>query len=125
IVATRMPGCSDVVEDGKSGFLVPPRSPRLLAGRIIKLLQEQEAAAVMSARATHRVRQEFGLDLTVERYARVYDDVLNASQSALPQREDLDLACLRQAAPPLGTDMPDCAERDEAEHAPHRILGTH
>ena len=124
IVATRMPGCSDVVEDGKSGFLVPPRSPRLLAGRIIKLLQEREAAAVMSARATHRVRQEFGLDLTVERYARVYDDILNASQSALPDREDLNLHCLRQVAPPLGTDMPDCAER-EAEHAPHRILGTH
>ena len=124
IVATRMPGCSDVVEDGKSGFLVPPRSPRLLAGRIIELLRKRDAAAAMSGRAAHRVRQEFGLDLTVERYAKVYDDVLNAPQNALLRREGLNLASLRQAAPPLGTDKPFRADGVDRARAPSRILGT-
>lgn len=79
IVATKMPGCSDVVRDGWSGFLVPPRSPRLLAARILDLLREREAAAVMGARAAELVKQQFGLELTVARYAGVYMDLLNRS----------------------------------------------
>ncbi|MBV8962953.1 MAG: glycosyltransferase, partial [Hyphomicrobiales bacterium] len=74
IVTTRMPGCSDVIEDGWSGFLVPPRSPRELAQRIIDLLRERQEAAAMSSRAAQWVRQEFGLKLTVKRYAEVYED---------------------------------------------------
>src|SRR5262249_51657015 len=35
IVATSMPGCTDVVRDGWSGFLVPPRAPRVLAAKIL------------------------------------------------------------------------------------------
>jgi glycosyltransferase involved in cell wall biosynthesis len=31
IVTTQMPGCSDVVRDGWSGYLVPPRAPCALA----------------------------------------------------------------------------------------------
>ena len=81
IVTTRMPGCSDVVSDGWSGLLVPPRAPRLLAQGIIDLLREREAAAAMGARAAQWVRQEFGLDLTVSRYAEVYD----GSSGTLPR----------------------------------------
>jgi glycosyltransferase involved in cell wall biosynthesis len=77
IVTTRMPGCTDIVRDGWSGLLVPPHSPRLLASRIIELLDDRNAAAAMSARASNTVRQEFGLDLTTARYVAAYNELLD------------------------------------------------
>ena len=77
IVTTRMPGCVDIVRDGWSGVLVPPHSPRLLASGIIKLLDDRDAAAAMSARASNTVRQEFGLDLTIARYLAAYNELLD------------------------------------------------
>jgi glycosyltransferase involved in cell wall biosynthesis len=80
IVATKMPGCSDVVADAWSGFLVPPRAPRALAARILDVLGDRDAARAMGARAAELVKSEFGLDLTVARYARVYTELLNRSK---------------------------------------------
>jgi len=77
IVTTRMPGCSDVVSDGWSGFLVQPNAPRQLASRIVDLLDDRQAAAAMGARASELVRQEFGLDLTVSRYVAAYNELLD------------------------------------------------
>jgi glycosyltransferase involved in cell wall biosynthesis len=77
IVATSMPGCNDVVRDGWNGFLVPPHSPRLLASKIIDLLDDRSAARVMGARAAELVRQEFSLDLTVARYVAAYNELLD------------------------------------------------
>lgn len=77
IVATNMPGCNDVVRDGWSGFLVPPHSPRLLATKIIDLLDDRSTGRAMGARAAELVRQEFNLDLTVARYVAAYNDLLD------------------------------------------------
>lgn len=77
IVTTQMPGCVDIVRDGWSGLLVPPHSPRLLSSRIVELLDGRDAAAVMGARASDIVRQEFGLDLTTARYVAAYGELLD------------------------------------------------
>lgn len=79
IVTTTMPGCTDVVRDRWSGFLVPPRDPHALAERILDVLREREAARVMAARAGQLVRREFGLQLTVDRYAEAYLAAVNHS----------------------------------------------
>ena len=79
IVTTRMPGCVDVVRDGWNGYLVPPRSPRILAARILDLLRDREIARIMGARAAALVRREFGLGLTVARYAALYGELMGRS----------------------------------------------
>jgi glycosyltransferase involved in cell wall biosynthesis len=79
IVTTKMPGCTDVICDGWNGFLVPPRDPRLLAERILDLLLDRGAASVMGARAAELVRKEFNLEITVSRYAAVYEDLVRRS----------------------------------------------
>jgi glycosyltransferase involved in cell wall biosynthesis len=77
IVATRMPGCSDVVRDDWNGFLVPPHAPHLLASKILDLLDDRAAARTMGARAAELVRREFSLDLTVTRYVAAYNELLD------------------------------------------------
>jgi glycosyltransferase involved in cell wall biosynthesis len=79
IVATRMPGCTDVIRDGWNGFLVLPRDPRLMAERILDLLRDRVAASAMGARAAQLVRTEFNLEITVARYAAVYEDLVTRS----------------------------------------------
>jgi len=89
IVATRVPGCYDVILDGWNGFLVPPRSPRLLAERILDLLRDRENAQVMGARAAELVRKEFNLEITVARYAALYEELISrAARSRLQTLED-------------------------------------
>jgi glycosyltransferase involved in cell wall biosynthesis len=42
VVATRTGGVPDIVEDGVSGLLVPPRDPAALAAAIIRMLGDAE-----------------------------------------------------------------------------------
>ena len=48
IVASRMPGCNDVVEDGWNGYLVAPRDVDGLASRIADLLSDRARARAMA-----------------------------------------------------------------------------
>lgn len=68
IVTTAMPGCTDVVADGRSGLVVPPRQPPALAAAILALLGDPARAAAFASRAREHVLTEFNLDLTVDRY---------------------------------------------------------
>ena len=47
IVATDVPGCRDVVVDGKNGFLVPVRTPEALAKALESFLEDSALTARM------------------------------------------------------------------------------
>jgi glycosyltransferase involved in cell wall biosynthesis len=79
IVTTNMPGCCEVVRDGWNGFLVPPRAPRALAGKILELLRNRQAAREMGARAAEPVRALFSLEAIVTSVATLYTNVLSRS----------------------------------------------
>ena len=72
VVTTDMPGCVDVVQDGATGCVVPPGSPRLLADRIVELLRDRPKAHALAANARELVRREFNLEITTARYAAAY-----------------------------------------------------
>jgi glycosyltransferase involved in cell wall biosynthesis len=51
VVATAVGGLVEVVEDGRTGLLVPPRDPRALADALQRLLDEAERRRRMGERA--------------------------------------------------------------------------
>jgi glycosyltransferase involved in cell wall biosynthesis len=79
IVATQMPGCRDVVRDGETGVLVPPRAPRDLAEAVLGLLSDRETAGAMGVRAAALAKREFDVGLIVESYVAVYYELLGRS----------------------------------------------
>jgi len=66
VVATRVNGVPEIIEDGRTGLLVPPRDVPALAAAIRRVLQDADAAARMSRAGQARVAAEF----TVERMLR-------------------------------------------------------
>ncbi len=53
VIATSVGGLAEVVEDGKSGFVVPPQSPRDLADRILQLVSNPALGEEMGHYARH------------------------------------------------------------------------
>ncbi|MBR0816792.1 glycosyltransferase [Bradyrhizobium liaoningense] len=82
IVASRMPGCDDVVREDWNGKLVAPRDPRALAASILDLLQDSARAKTMGQRSINVVRKEFDLNVVADRYAELYTQLLSRSHSS-------------------------------------------
>jgi glycosyltransferase involved in cell wall biosynthesis len=61
VLATRVGGTPDLLQEGKLGRLVPPGDPNLLADRIIEILSDHQRAAVVSFEARRRVLTGFSL----------------------------------------------------------------
>ncbi len=71
LVATRVGGLPDLIEDGVSGVLVPPRDPEALAEAIISLLRDPERRERIAAAAKERAG-ELSLDRISDRFAELY-----------------------------------------------------
>ena len=72
VVATRTGGIPEVVEDGETGLLVPPRNPEALAHAIIRLLRDEPLRQRMAAAGLARVKAHFSADRMVQQTLDVY-----------------------------------------------------
>ncbi len=77
VVATRVGGVPDLVEDGTGGLLVQPRDPLALADSIGELLRDPERRRSMGEHGRERQRREFSLDAMVRRVEDLYEELLN------------------------------------------------
>jgi L-malate glycosyltransferase len=72
IVATSAGGIPEVVVDGQTGILVPPRDSEALARAITALLRDEHAQQVMGAEGLLRVREKFSAERMVQDTLAVY-----------------------------------------------------
>ncbi len=77
VVVTRSGGPQEIVEDGRTGILVPPADPKALASRICELLGNPELAAMFSRNARAEVEDKFSLKKMVNEYESLYERCLN------------------------------------------------
>jgi glycosyltransferase involved in cell wall biosynthesis len=87
IVTAGIAGCSDVVQDGWNGRIVPPCSPSAMATTILEVLDRRESARMMAARAREAVREHFSLSLVVAQQAAIYRELLSAPRRGRGQRD--------------------------------------
>ena len=76
VVATRVGGVPEAVEDGVTGILVPPRDAGAMAGALLRLLRDPRLAAEMGARGMERVRRDFTVDRMVRAHEDLYAELL-------------------------------------------------
>ena len=66
VVSTRISGVPELVLDGKTGLLVPPRNAEALATAIEAILDDPERARRMASRATCHVVERFDVRRNAE-----------------------------------------------------------
>ena len=72
VVATAVGGTPEVLEDGKSGFLVCPRDALALAEGIQRLLSSEEKRRAMGRYGRNRVRRSFNFAVQARRYRQLF-----------------------------------------------------
>lgn len=72
VVATRVSGHPEVIEDGVSGLLAPPDDPQALAARCLELLRDPARAARLTEAARETLARRFGLERCVDEYLHYY-----------------------------------------------------
>lgn len=71
-VATAVGGTPEVMKDGETGWLVPPRDSAALASALEAALQDPAEAARRGAAAQRAVRDHMSIESMVERHERFY-----------------------------------------------------
>jgi glycosyltransferase involved in cell wall biosynthesis len=77
VVATAIGGSLDQVEDGVTGYLVPPGDPQALADRIDLLLADADLRERMGRAGRARVAERFSLADTAGRVQTIYEGLLD------------------------------------------------
>ena len=72
-VATTAGGIPEVVVDGETGFLVPPRDPQAMAERLVRLLKDPGLRLRMGEAGLARARARFTVERMVEGTNAVYE----------------------------------------------------
>jgi glycosyltransferase involved in cell wall biosynthesis len=80
VVATRVGGIPDLIEDGVHGLLVPPRDPSALAGALGRLLRDAQLRKELGRRGQERQRREFDVGVAVQRVETIYEELVAAQR---------------------------------------------
>ena len=72
VVATRVGGAEELVEEGATGLLVPPGEPAALADALGRLLVAPDLRRVMGAAGRRRAGREFALAGMIREYQELY-----------------------------------------------------
>src|SRR5262249_61113946 len=75
VVASAVGGVPELVLDGQSGFLVPPRNPAALAGALDRLLTDPARADAMGRAGRAYVEKHFTLRRMTEQHDRLYEEL--------------------------------------------------
>ncbi len=101
IVATRVGGNQEVVQDERTGFLVPSRDSEALARAMLRLMELTESERrALGQRGYEHVRTHYGVSQAVRRWEELYGEVL--SRDGLAPRRRPRAASGERAVPPAG-----------------------
>ena len=75
-IVTDSGGSPELVQDGESGFLVPPGESQPITDRILELYNDRELRQRMSNAAQERIRKDFTVEKTARQTMALYREML-------------------------------------------------
>ena len=80
VIATRIAGNPELVEEGVTGILVKPKSPDALSEAMISLLGDRERLALMGENAYRTVLERFSLQSRINNIENLYYELLSCKR---------------------------------------------
>ena len=77
VVATKVGGVIDIIEDGKDGLLVPAADSQSMADAIMRIFKDVELAKELAENAYSKVKEKYNLELMVKNTLDVYREALS------------------------------------------------
>jgi glycosyltransferase involved in cell wall biosynthesis len=77
VIATRVGGIPEIVENGVTGLLVSPESPEQLADGITWLLEHREETRAIVKAGFQQIRTRFSVENMIRKYEGLYRDALS------------------------------------------------
>lgn len=81
VVVTDVGSIPEVVENGKTGFIVPPNDSNALAEAIIKLLKDDKLRKEMGENAYRKMKEELSWDKIAEKTIEVYKSIIYSKRT--------------------------------------------
>jgi glycosyltransferase involved in cell wall biosynthesis len=91
VVATNVGAVSEVVRDGETGLLAPPRDSQTIAAHIISVLQRDELRRALASSGRRLIEERYRLDNMLDRVEALYDDLRQ-------RRPDVPRSVMREAS---------------------------
>jgi glycosyltransferase involved in cell wall biosynthesis len=80
VIASDVGGLREVVEDGRSGIIVPPANPEKIASAIKRLAESPELRSQMSAAARARVVENYSMERMAARTLALYRECMRKTR---------------------------------------------
>ncbi len=77
VVATKVGGVIDIIEDGKNGLLVPPADHKSMADAIMRIFEDTQLAQDLAENAYIKIKEKYTVELMVKNTLDVYRDALS------------------------------------------------
>lgn len=79
VIATSVSGTPELIEDGKNGFLIPPKNSEDIEKRVIQLLNDQHLSDKIGDNARKSIfERNLTWDSSAEKYIKIYRTLKNA-----------------------------------------------
>lgn len=75
VVATKVGGIPEVVINGETGLLVPPRNPSALARAILRLYSDKTLASRLGQKGYELVHRKFSAEAMADKVVRLYEKI--------------------------------------------------
>ncbi len=79
VVATKVGGVVEIIDDGKTGLLVMPKDPPAMAKAVVRLLQENGLAQKIVAQSKQRIDERYTIKHMADATLAVYAEVLQST----------------------------------------------
>jgi glycosyltransferase involved in cell wall biosynthesis len=122
-VATEVGGVPELVEDGATGLLVPPRDAGALAGALEMLLGQHDLRARLGLAARRRAEEKFSVRRQVDQLLALWSEILAAGGATNVFVSDPFGSAADSALPTLALALNPVEAKEEFKHRLPRVSG--
>jgi glycosyltransferase involved in cell wall biosynthesis len=76
VIATEGGGTNEIVIDKITGFLIPPYDPKILADKIVYLIENKQLSTKLGINGLNRVKDTFSIEKMCSQFYSLYDELI-------------------------------------------------